>query len=106
MPDWLTIINLGYVTMICKAVSSVDSNIQCQQHRPDSCPANKIFEENKHQIVIKNINCGATLNVMELNTCLWQNHKAIKKLKKVSEDRKNWKNWTWEKFKLVSVPER
>ena len=54
MPDWLTIINLGYVTMIYKKVSCVDSNVQCQRHRPDSCPANKIFEENKYQIVFKN----------------------------------------------------
>ena len=56
--------------MIYKAVSSVDSNVQCQQHRPDSSPANTIFKENKHQIVFKNINCGATLKVIELNTCL------------------------------------
>ena len=56
--------------MIYKEVSCVDSNVQCQRHRPDSCPANKIFEENKYQIVFKNINCGATLKVMELNMCL------------------------------------
>ena len=60
-------------------VSSMDSNIQTCQHRPDPCPAIKIFEEKKHQIAIKNFNFGAALKVMELNTCLWQKLKTIKR---------------------------
>ena len=61
---------MGYVIIISMEVSSMDSNIQTCQHRPDPCPANKIFEEKKHQIAIKNFIFGAALKVMELNTCL------------------------------------